>query len=215
MHGQANTGRRILNRHIGSRLVRTPFSLAWILAGSLLLGSCGGEDSGVKQPAESGVTLPLQQTADLREAAGAAGCELTNPPIAGSQHADRAFTAADYKTNPPTSGTHHPTWAQDGIYDADATPNLGMLVHTLEHGRVNYQYRPDVPEKTVAQLEAIVAENEGYHTLLYENTTDMPFAVAATAWGRSLGCRELSDEAIDALRVFRTRFIDKGPEAVP
>ena len=49
-----------------------------------------------------------------------------------------------------------------------------MLVHTLEHGRVNLQYKKGTPASTVSRLEALVAEqNEGYHMLLYENTTDM------------------------------------------
>ena len=47
-----------------------------------------------------------------------------------------------------------------------------MLVHTLEHGRINVQYKKGTPAATVAKLEALLAEqNEGYHMLLYENTT--------------------------------------------
>ena len=64
-----------------------------------------------------------------------------------------------------------------------------MLVHTLEHGRINVQYKKGTPAADVAKLEALLAEqNEGYHMLLYENTTDMEPAVAATAWTHSLTC---------------------------
>ena len=51
--------------------------------------------------------------------------------------------------------------------------------------------------------------------LLFQNTTGMDAAVAATAWGHSLTCPKLDDTTWDALRTFRTTYIDKGPEAVP
>ena len=188
-----------------------------IVAASTALAACGGSDetSGPAQP-EAEVELPLQQTANLREAVEAAGCELINSPIEGNQHdPTREFTADDYKTNPPTSGDHHPEWYDDGVYEPGSTDNLGMLVHTLEHGRINVQYRPGTDEETVAQLEALVAESEGYHMLLYENKTDMKYAVAASAWGHAVGCPEMNDQVFDAIRTFRTRYIDKGPEQVP
>ena len=50
--------------------------------------------------------------------------------------------------------------------------------------------------------------------LLFENTTGMPSAVAATAWGHSLTCPEMNDKVFDAIRTFRARYIDKGPETV-
>ena len=78
------------------------------------------------------------------------------------------------------------------------------------------QYKPGSPEQTVAQLEALLAEqSDGYHMLLFENTTGMPSAVAATAWGHSLTCPEMNDKVFDAIRTFRARYIDKGPETVP
>ena len=187
-----------------------------LIVGSALLAACGSDEAAGPAQPESEVALPLQQIADIREAAKAAGCELINSPEEGNGHdANRKFTAADYKTNPPTSGDHHPEWYDDGVYEPGTTDNLGMLVHTLEHGRINVQYKPDTDEETVAQLEALVAESEGYHMLLYENTTDMKYAVAATAWTHALGCPEMNDKVFDAIRTFRTRYIDKGPEQVP
>ena len=89
-------------------------------------------------------------------------------------------------------------------------------MHTLEHGRINIQYKQDTPASTVAELEALVAEqDEGYHLLLYENTTGMEPAVAATAWTHSLSCPEMNDKVFDAIRTFRNDYIDKGPESVP
>jgi hypothetical protein len=180
-------------------------------------GLGGGDDVGqAAQPAESGVTLPKQQIGDVNAAAKAAGCDLRHPPIEGRGHSTKHFTAADYKTNPPTSGTHYPEWYQDGVYAPGDTPNLGMLVHTLEHGRIDVQYKGGTPTRTVAQLEALLAEESGgYHMLLFQNTTKMPYQVAATAWGQMLGCPSMNDKVFDAIRTFRAAYIDKGPERIP
>ncbi len=201
------------SRSSGSR--RATSLLALALTGALLAG-CGGEEAAEPTQPETQIELPLQQTADLEEAAEAAGCELTDATDEGNQHdPEREFQASDYETNPPTSGPHHPEWYQDGIYEPGSTPNLGMLIHTLEHGRIDVQYAPDTPEETVDQLEAVLAETDGYHMLLFENTTGMEAAVAATAWTKNLTCPEMNDQVFDAIRTFRTEYIDKGPERVP
>ncbi len=186
------------------------------IVASGLLAACGSEEAAGPAQPESEVTLPLQQTANVREAVKAAGCELINTKNEGNGHdPTRVFTADDYQTNPPTSGDHHPEWYEDGIYEPGTTDSLGMLVHTLEHGRINVQYKPGTSDETVAQLEALLAESEGYHMLLYENTTGMEYAVAASAWTHLVGCPEMNDKVFDAIRTFRTRYIDKAPERVP
>jgi Protein of unknown function (DUF3105) len=176
----------------------------------------GGDDAGAQPQAASNVTLPEQQIGDAQQAAEAAGCRLTHPEIEGATHESRQFSASDYKTNPPTSGNHFPEWYQDGVYEPGSVPELGKLVHTLEHGRINVQYRPGTPAETVDELEALLAEqSDGYHMLLYENTTGMDAAVAATTWGHSLTCPEMNDKVFDAIRTFRAEYIDQGPEDVP
>ena len=186
----------------------------------LALGVLGGDDGGPGNPksasdAASDVKLPEQKTGELKAAAKAAGCELANPEIEDSTHETKDFKASDYKTNPPTSGNHNPDWYEDGIYNAGDTPKLGMLVHTLEHGRVDVQYKEGTSADDVAKLEAFLAETDGYHMLMFQNATGMDAAVAATAWGHSLTCPEINDSTWDALRTFRTSYLDKGPEAVP
>ena len=104
------------------------------------------------------VELPEQKTGDLKAAAKAAGCKLDNPEIEGATHETKDFKAADYKTNPPTSGNHNPDWYEDGIYAPGDTPELGMLVHTLEHGRIDVQYKEGTSADDVAKLEALLAE---------------------------------------------------------
>ena len=159
---------------------------------------------------------PRRRTEDLAKAVEAAGCTLTRPPNEGARHADVELTASDYDVNPPTSGVHTPEWAPDGVYGPGETPELGNLVHTLEHGRINIQYQRGTAPETIERLELLVQElDDGYHVLLYENTTGMDAAVAATAWDRLLACPEMNDQVFDALRAFRTAFVDKGPEKVP
>jgi hypothetical protein len=179
----------------------------------------GGDDAGDEReaaaPEAADVRLPEQQIGELEPAAEEAGCELSNPRIEGRSHEDRDFTPSDYQTNPPTSGVHFPQWSEDGVYETGNTPPLGMLVHTLEHGRINVQYKPGTPAETVAQLEALVAEqNDGYHMLLYENATGMEPQIAATAWGHSLTCPRMNDQVFDAIRTFTREYLDQGPEDV-
>jgi hypothetical protein len=189
---------------------------AVVLALVVGLGGGGDGEKEAKAPNAAAASLPAQQTSDLEEAAKAAGCTVANPAYEGANHEEKNFKASDYKTNPPTSGNHFPDWYDDGVYAPGTTPELGKLVHTLEHGRIDVQYKPGTPAKTVKQLEALLAEqNDGYHMLLFQNTTGMAPAVAATAWTHSLTCPEMNDKVFDAIRAFRARYIDKGPEKVP
>jgi hypothetical protein len=184
----------------------------------VVLISTGGDSGGgpAKASDATNVKLPEQATSDINAAAKAAGCTLNNPAYEGANHEQKDFKASDYKTNPPTSGNHTPDWYEDGIYAPGDTPELGKLVHPLEHGRIEVQYKKGTDAETVGKLEALLAEEQdGYHMLLFENTTNMDAAVAATAWTHSLTCPEMNDKVFDAIRTFRSRYIDKGPERVP
>ena len=178
-------------------------------------GHSAAETGDVRQASKSAAKLPAQQISNVDAAAKAAGCKLEHPADEGRGHEDRDFKPSDYKTNPPTSGTHNPLVAQDGVYDPGNEPNIGHLVHSLEHGRIDIQYAPSTSAAVRAQLEAFVGENGGYHMLLYQNDTKMPYAVAATAWDQLLGCTQVNDKTWDALRSFRDRYLDKGPEQIP
>jgi len=190
----------------------------------VLLASGGGGDDKSMNAAEGGasttastdVVLPARKITNLEQAAKAAGCTLKTYPIEGATH---VTTTVDYKTNPPTSGNHNPTPAEDGIYDPGNTPAKENYVHSLEHGRIQFQYAPGTPQKTIKTLEALFDEpvngTPGYHAQVFENNTDMPTKLAAVAWGQLLSCDTLSDATIDAMRDFRERYTDKGPEFIP
>ncbi len=225
---QERLEREAAEKKAAGRRKRLQFVVGGLLAAAaiagvvifLVAGVGGGDDGGDGKPsgpsdAASTVELPQQQIGDVDQAAKAAGCKLASPEIEGATHETKQFKASDYKTNPPTSGNHFPEWYDDGIYAPGDTPELGKLVHTLEHGRIDVQYKPGTPEETVLQLEALLNESEGYHMLLFENTTGMSAQVAATAWGQSLTCPEMNDKVFDAIRTFRASYIDQGPESVP
>lgn len=126
-------------------------------------------------------------------------------------------TRVVYQTNPPSYGPHYPVPAADGYYPPGQTPEVGNLVHALEHGRVEYQYRPGLASADVKQMDALFNQpagpwGGGQLLLLFENATRMPYAVAATAWGHVLGCPTFGGHVFDALRDFRFAYTNHGPE---
>jgi hypothetical protein len=164
--------------------------------------------------------IPARKITDFNAAVKASGCTFTTYPSEGRTHlpSDTA-TNNNYKTNPPTSGAHRPTPAEDGVYATNNAPDKENFVHALEHGRIEIQYAPGTPQKTQDQLNTLFNEDlkgvPGYHQLLFQNNTKMPFAVAATAWTHILGCKTMNPQVFDAIRAFRDRFVDKGPELIP
>ena len=156
-----------------------------------------------------GATIPEAAEFDLRAAARAAGCQLEDPANEGADHVETDVT---YRANPPTSGNHHPVPTEDGAYTT--TPKTENTVHSLEHGRINIQFSPDLPQPQIDQLKALFDE-DSYHMLLYPNGTDMPYQVAATTWDHALVCEEFSPQVFDAIRAFKDQYRDQGPEFVP
>ena len=179
-------------------------------------GSSKSNGKGPKDTSTSAAKIPVPQEKDLTKAAAAAGCVLQNPPIEGRSH---VTTKVKYKTNPPTSGNHNPDPALDGIYDRNNTPAPEHYVHALEHGRVEIQYAPSTSNQREQQLETLASEaingKPAYKVLLFQNNTNMPYAVAATAWGHLIGCKTFTDKTFDALRDFRLKWVDQGPEIIP
>ena len=146
------------------------------------------------------------------------GCRLRaqEPAERGPEHVPQPTTTADYGSNPPTSGIHAPDPAPAGIYDRKSAPDLEFTVHSLEHGRINVQYAEDVPDATVEQLAKFVEDTEdGYHLLLFQNQTNMPYAVAATAWDHLIGCETFNAKTLTALGAFWKTYVDKAPGIRP
>jgi len=194
-------------------------AVAAIVAVVVAVASGGGTSSSdgpsPSDSASSSVKLPVRKTSDLATAAKAAGCVVKSFPLEGREHTTATVT---YHTNPPTSGNHNPNPSEDGFYPNGAPPKE-RNVHALEHGRIEMQWKPGTPQNVIDTLQAIFNEplkgKSGYHQLLFENNTNMPFQVAAASWQHYLGCPKWNQNVIDAMRAYREQYVDKGPEFIP
>jgi hypothetical protein len=209
-------GRRRLQLVAGGVL-----AIAAVAAVIAAVVSSGGGGSDTQAKADYGTAaIPAVKISDFDAAVKASGCEFKTYPSEGRTHlASDTATNDKYKTNPPTSGAHRPTPAQDGVYAAGNSPDKENAVHALEHGRIELQYRKGSAKQVQDQLNTLFNEKlkgvEGYHQLLFENNTNMPYEVAAVAWTHVLGCKTMTPEVFDAIRAFRDRFVNKGPEIIP
>ena len=155
-------------------------------------------------------------TSNLAADAKAAGCTFNSYKSEGRNH---TTGKVKYKTNPPTSGSHNPTPAQDGLYAPGNEPAPENFVHSLEHGRIEFQYKPGTSKADVAKFRKLAEEElngtPGYHVLMFQNNTNMPTQFALTGWTKSLTCDTLDAKSMDVMRQFRKAYTDKGPELIP
>jgi hypothetical protein len=211
-HAEQARRRRLYSIVVGGILGLA--AIAAVAAVALTGGGDGKKTPGdlpaPKETFSGASTPPSQIDTDLFKAAREAGCVLKNPVIEGREHVapDKKVT---YKTNPPTSGNHDPIPAVDGVYSQSPTAKtMKHFVHTLEHGRIEIQYDPSLDRRRIAQLGGLF-NDDPYHMVLFPNRR-MPFTMAVTAWGHLLGCKKVSDKTFDAIRAFRDRYRDQGPE---
>lgn len=184
---------------------------AVVVAAAIAFAARGGDSPGSGSEGFADVSIPDQKTTDLRAAVRLAGCRVRTYEDAGGGHTAESVA---YKTSPPTSGEHNPQAAEDRAYLPPDVPSVEQSVHSLEHGRIAIQWR-GLPKREIDQLYAVYRERDGYHALMFENQTDMPAAVAATAWQNALTCPSFNPRVIDAVRAFRETYTDRGPEFVP
>jgi hypothetical protein len=142
---------------------------------------------------EESVTLPPVQETQLTAAATKAGCVLLH--------------GADPVSGIPTAGSGG-TPATPGIYDDP--PADTALVAALRRGVIVIHYRPQLSSSRIEQL-GTVQEAVPQGTILTPNR-EMPYALAVTAWRRLLGCERVGDRTLDAVRLFRGRYIGWGPD---
>ncbi len=212
----AERRRRMMGFGVGGAL-----ALAAIAAVVVAVAAGGGTDSKDKpktKPSGNKVPIPAAKATDLTAAAKAAGCTMRSftPGANDRTHVEGKVV---YKQNPPVFGPHNPVWAADGDYVGQGAPPTEKLVHPLEHGRVVIWYKPTLPQRQISQLETLFSEPmegkpEGYKQILVERAS-LPGAVAASAWGQQLVCPQFNDKVFDAVRAFRLKYVDKGPETIP
>jgi uncharacterized protein DUF3105 len=161
-----------------------------------------GSTNGIEPDSRAGTAPAPVKVSDLAAAAKRAGCKLRlSLPDEGHEHIPPGSPTPNYKTNPPTSGNHvEPPYQQaDGAYAE--TPAEIDFVHSLEHGRMEIQYSPNLPEKDQLALKGLYDTMYGA-TLLFPNEK-MPYEVAATTWTNLLGCPTYKGAiTLDAIRDF-------------
>jgi len=195
-------------------------ALAAVAVVAALVLSGGDDSSGGEKLLPDGGEAPAAKVTDLKQAADAAGCRLSSEKAKSRAHEQDPSKRLRYRTNPPTDGKHYEVPAEDGAYSK--APPDARLVHTLEHGRVIIWFKPSLPEPARANLKALFDEDN--YQIVLTPRANMPFAVAASAWGRDpqplgtgflLGCPRYDDKVFDALRTFRDEHRSNGPEPVP
>jgi hypothetical protein len=191
MHG---TGRSSgLGARGGSRLATLAYVAVWMVAATTIIGvllaALDSDDPEV-------VSLPPVHETELADAARDAGCELRR-------------ARPGERLNPAVVGGIGAMPAEPGSYEQ--SPGEPALLAALRDGVVVIQFR-DLDGAGVELLHDVQeAVPEG--TIVTPNDTGMPFAVAVTAYRRLLGCRELDDTSVDAIQLFRGRFVGSGPDS--
>jgi hypothetical protein len=181
---------------------------------ALVVGSGGGDSgkshlnlqsgstNGIKPDVRDGTVVKVSANASAKAAAKAAGCKIElQLKDEGHTHLKPGTEAPKYETNPPTSGNHvEPPYQQaDGAYEEQPLPI--DMVHSLEHGRMEIQYSPDLPDAAQLELKGLYETMYG-GTLLFPND-EMSYEVAATTWTNLLGCDKYQGQkTLDAIAAF-------------
>jgi hypothetical protein len=171
-------------------------------SGSAHIDTRSGSTNGVEPDSRTGTKPPPVKVANLKQSAKEAGCVIRRHlSEEGHVHLPPGSKAPDYKTDPPTSGNHvEPPFQQaDGAYSEMPLPL--DFVHSLEHGRLEVQYSPELTEAQQLQMKGLYETLYG-GALLFPNS-EMPYAVAATAWRNLIGCKKFKGSiTLDAIRDF-------------
>jgi hypothetical protein len=166
------------------------YAVAWLVpagaAIALVLALSGGHRKTVSVP-------PVRET-ELTAAAHHGGCEL--------RHGERL--------NPPADGPPGRRPPPPGFYDRPLPP--AALTAAVRHGIVVIQFRAGAAGD---QLDALRKLQEAVPkgTIVAPNATRMPYELAVTAYRRMLGCAHYTPDVLDAVQLFRGRYLGSGPDA--
>lgn len=193
-------------------LAAAGLAVAALIAAVVVVNPFGGEGGGGEAQGNvypGGGKVPPARETDLRAAAEAAGCRLRSDKDRGSNHVE---TPVNYPQSPPTTGDHDAEPAGDGVSEKPVP--MRNALHALEHGRIVYQFPPNAPAAVRANLKALYDEDP-VKIILTPNDEGLKEPVAATAWTKALVCPRVTPGVYDAIRAFKDRYRDRGPEFVP
>jgi hypothetical protein len=141
--------------------------------------------------------LPPVRQPELTRAVRAGGCRIAVP--ARPDVVDRPPAAQDVVTP-----------AKPGVYERP--PAASALSAAVRRGTVVLRYRPGLDEEQVGVLETM-QESVPEGTILTPGTAQLRVDVTVEAYLRALACPRLTPAALDALRLFRGRFLVSRPSA--
>jgi hypothetical protein len=170
------------------------YATVWLVAAAaavaLVLAVFGDDDPDT-------VAVPPVRETELGVAAGQSRCVLVT-------------ARAGQRVNPPVDGPSGGRPAKAGFYEQPVATD--QLTAAVRKGIVVIQFRAGLDEKLVEALKALQsAFPEG--TIVAPNATRMRFELAVVAYRRLLGCPRFTDQALDAVQLFRGRFLGSGPES--
>ncbi len=161
-----------------------------------------GSTNGVQPDERAGIVPPPPKVTNLQAAAKKAECTLElHLGDMGHEHIPPGSPTPNYSTNPPASGPHvEPPYQQaDGAYAEEPEPI--DFVHSLEHGRMEIQYSPKLPEADQLKLKGLYDTMYGA-TLLFPNP-EFAYQVAVTTWTNLMTCFTYKGAiTLDAIRAF-------------
>lgn len=127
-----------------------------------------------------------------------------------------------YPSTPPASGPHAGTTQPAGVLAAP--PDLGQIIHSLEHGAVVIWYRPDLTSADLTELQQFYRDiTEQDHVIVapyqYEGeggTLPAGKQMVMVAWHKVQSCDRVSLDAAKAfVGDFRTRTGSRFPSNAP
>jgi hypothetical protein len=165
----------------------------WLLGVGLIVGLVlaifgNGDDT---------VNLPPVRETELVDAAVQSRCELRT-------------ARTGERLNPPVDGPAGAAAAEPGFYDQPVASTA--LAAAVRRGIIVIQFRANLDGHRVESLKTLQAAVPS-GTIVAPNDTGMRFELAVTAYRRLLGCPRFSEQALDAVQLFRGRFLGSGPES--
>ena len=142
------------------------------------------------------VALPPIRQIELSSAARAAGCTLRD--------GDRGPEVGLPRDSP---ALRRP--ARAGVYEQPPDPSL--LGAALRRGLVVIQYGRTLADEEVERLQAL-QQTVPAGTVLAPERIRTRYEVTIAGWRRLLACPRFTDATVDAMRLFRGRFIGSGPD---
>jgi len=171
------------------------YAAVWLVAAAAVVGVVFAVSGG--DPGDGKVSVPPLRETELGTAALESRCILR-----------RADTGQ--RLNPPVDGPAGGRAARGGFYDRPVS--TAELTAAVRRGMIVIQFREGLGDGELDALKELQqAVPEG--TIVAPNATGMEFDIAVLAYRRLLGCPRFTDRTLDAVQLFRGRFIGSGPES--